>query len=127
MDRHQQIWNYDADVVRTADEIVGFDVAATDGDVGSIVEESLETDRSHLVVDTGFWLFGTKRLIPAGAVTSIDHDDRRVHVRMTKEQIKASPEYGSEVPSPEFEDDRRDGTRFDPYDDHYARVAWVRM
>ena len=28
----------------------------------------------YLVVDTGFWIFGKKRLIPAGVVTHVDPD-----------------------------------------------------
>ena len=39
------------------------------------------------------WIFGTKRLIPAGTVTSVDHDDHNVYVAMTKDQIKGAPDY----------------------------------
>ena len=49
--------------------MTGFDVEAIDGSIGKIDESSFEADNSHIVVDTGFWIFGKKRLIPAGAVT----------------------------------------------------------
>ena len=45
------------------------------------------------MVDTGFWIFGKKRLIPAGVVTRVDHADRKVYVSMTKDQIKNAPDY----------------------------------
>ena len=44
-------------------------------------------------MDTGFWIFGKKRLIPAGVVSTVDHDSKSVHVNMTKEQIKSAPDY----------------------------------
>ena len=90
-------WNYrDAlsqDVTR---DVVGYDVAATDGDIGKIDEASTEAGRRYVVVDTGFWIFGKKRLIPAGVVTRIDHDGKKVHVSMTKDQIKSAPDYEAE-------------------------------
>ena len=50
-----------------------------------------------LVVDTGFWIFGKKRMIPAGVVP---RDRRRrankVFVAMTKDQIKQAPDYDEE-------------------------------
>lgn len=128
-DRKQddQVWSYHGDVDRTQGEIIGYDVAATDGEVGTVQEETLETDRSYLVVDTGFWLFGTKRLVPAGAVTSIDHDERTIHVDMSKDQLKSSPEYESAAlhqasrssAAPDSEDPN-------PYTAYYAGVAWSR-
>jgi hypothetical protein len=75
------------------DRLVGYDVEATDGHIGKIDEASAETDRQYLVVDTGFWIFGKKRLIPAGVATRVDHDDRNVFVSMTKDQIKQAPDF----------------------------------
>jgi hypothetical protein len=69
-------------------DVVGYDVEATDGTTGKIDEASNEAGSSYLVVDTGFWIFGKKRLIPAGVVRRVDDDERKVHVSMTKDQIK---------------------------------------
>ena len=38
-------------------------------------------------------IFGTKRLIPAGAVTSVDDTSRCVHVDLSKEQVREAPEW----------------------------------
>ena len=46
---------------------------------------------ARLVVDTGFWIFGKKRVIPAGTVRRVDDEDRKVYVDMTKDQIKSAP------------------------------------
>lgn len=53
----------------------GYDVMATDGSIGSIEEHASDDSSGYLVVDTGFWIFGKKRLTPAGVVTAIDHAD----------------------------------------------------
>src|SRR3954468_5082972 len=74
-------------------DLVGYEVAATDGNVGEIDEASYETGAGWLVVDTGPWIFGRKVLLPAGTVDNVDHAERKVYVDRTKDQIKHSPEY----------------------------------
>lgn len=84
-------WDY-RDTAFTQDrDLVGYDVEATDGSIGKIDETSNEAGASHVVVDTGPWIFGTKRLIPAGAISSVDHDARVAHIGMTKDEIKSAP------------------------------------
>ena len=86
-----------------ARDIVGYDVHATDGDIGKIDDASTDTSRQYLVVDTGFWIFGKKRMIPAGVVTSVDHDDKTVSVAMSKDQIKSAPDFDKD----DWNDDSR--------------------
>ena len=74
-------------------DVTGYDVEATDGSIGKVDEASYEDASSCLVVDTGFWIFGKKRMIPAGAVASIDTDERRVQVSLSKDEIKKAPDY----------------------------------
>ena len=65
----------------------------TDGSIGSVDEASNEAGGSYVVVDTGFWIFGKKRVIPAGVVVGMDHDARTVIVSMSKDQVKAAPDH----------------------------------
>jgi hypothetical protein len=74
-------------------DVTGFDVEATDGHIGKIDEATREEGSSCLVVDTGFWIFGKKRMIPAGVVSQIEPDEKKVYVTMTKDQIKSAPDY----------------------------------
>ena len=74
-------------------DLAGYGVDASDGHIGKIDEATYEVGSSYLVVDTGFWIFGKKRMIPAGVITRIDHDDRNVDVSLTKDQIKQAPDY----------------------------------
>jgi hypothetical protein len=75
-------------------DITGYQVSARDGDIGK-VEEVVSGDdgRVYLVVDTGFWIFEKKRMIPAGVIDTIDHKNRRINVKMTKAEIKKAPDY----------------------------------
>lgn len=81
--------------VRSSAEVVGYKIRAADGDVGH-VEDFLVDDEtwaiSDMVVDTRNWLPGKKVLVPPGAISDIDWENRQVSVRLTKEQLKRSPE-----------------------------------
>src|SRR5262245_32770053 len=58
------VWTYRGDIDTTAKNLVAYDVEAADGGIGKIDKASTEVNRQYLVVDTGFWIFGKKRLIP---------------------------------------------------------------
>lgn len=73
-----------------------------DGDdkVGS-VEDGLFDDTTgqfrYLIVDTGFWFFGKKVLLPIGRA-NFDNDQKRVYVSgLTKQQVENLPEYNDNV------------------------------
>jgi hypothetical protein len=77
----------------TPHDITGFDVEATDGHIGTIDEATNDAGTGLIVVDTGFWIFGKQRLIPAGVVVEIDDDARVVHLGCTKDEVKGAPDY----------------------------------
>ena len=87
------LWTYRDEMMTTGSDVVGYDVDAIDGNIGKIDDASTDVDNAHIVVDTGWWIFGKKRLIPAGAISSIDHADGKVAVQMTKNEIKDAPDY----------------------------------
>ena len=74
-------------------DITGYDVEAEDGSIGKIDEATYENGEGALVVDTGFWIFGKKRMLPAGVVQGVDEDKRKVFVSCTKDEIKNAPDY----------------------------------
>jgi hypothetical protein len=94
-----EVWSYrtvtelGADTLDPQIDLTGFGVEAIDGSIGKVDEATYETGRSHLVVDTGPWIFGKKVMLPAGVVQRIDQDDKNVYVNRTKDQIKNAPEF----------------------------------
>jgi hypothetical protein len=78
----------------TADSIpflIGYDVVATDGKIGSIDEHSLASDSSYIVLNTGWWLFERKHLIPCGFISSIDGDAGKILLSKTRREVRAAP------------------------------------
>ena len=91
-------WNYRTTSGYTqGTDLTGYKIAALDGDIGKVDEANDQTGTSSLVVDTGPWIFGRKVLLPAGVVEKVDHDDKKVYVDRTKDQIKDAPEYNSDA------------------------------
>lgn len=78
------------------DDIKGYDVYSDREEKIGEVQDALldETGRfRYLVIDTGFWVFGKKVLLPVG-YARMDYDRRRVYViGMTKAQAESLPEY----------------------------------
>jgi hypothetical protein len=112
------VWTYRTSLsnnVTYPSKFVGYDVEATDGSIGKIDKASTETGRQYLVVDTGFWIFGKKRLIPAGVVTNVDHDDHNVYVAMTKDQIKQAPDYDEAMKATDDAYYEKYASYYDPY------------
>jgi hypothetical protein len=98
-------------------DVVGFDVEATDGHIGKVDKASTDTSRDYLVVDTGFWIFGHKRLVPAGVISQIDYAGQHLFVAMTKDQIKSAPDYDEHM-RPE------DEAYYDKYASYYGRYGF---
>ncbi|MEV6734860.1 MULTISPECIES: PRC-barrel domain containing protein [unclassified Streptomyces] len=91
------VWIYRETTGRlTGTDLTGYKVEALDGSIGKVDKHSDEVDASYVVVDTGPWIFGKHVLLPAGTVTRIDMDEGRIHVGLTKDQIKSAPEFDQE-------------------------------
>lgn len=86
-------WSYPDEAGVTGANLVGYKVEATDGHIGKIDSASHEVNASYLVVDTGPWIFGKKVMLPAGVVNHVDHDEQKVYVDRSKDQIKSAPEF----------------------------------
>ena len=87
-----EIWTYREQSWGTMD-LAGYGVEAVDGGIGKIDEASNDVGASYIVVDTGPWIFGKKVMLPAGVIQRVDHDDEKVFVNRTKDQIKNAPEF----------------------------------
>ncbi len=82
------------DAVKTPrTNITGFEVEAADGHIGTVDEATDEAGAGLIVVDTGFWIFGKQRLIPAGLVTEVDEHAHVVRLGCTKDDVKGAPDY----------------------------------
>lgn len=91
--------NYKEDIFG-GDDIKSFSVYDyTNDKIGSVYDIIVdETGRfRYLVLDTGFWIFGKKVLLPVGRA-KIDYAQERVYARgLTKEQAETLPEYDEDM------------------------------
>ena len=87
--------------LRSVDEVQGYYIKGTDGDLGH-VEEFLIDDQTwsirYMVIDTKNWLPARKVLIAPEWISSVSWSDALVHVDLTCERIKSSPEYDPLTP-----------------------------
>jgi hypothetical protein len=90
------VWTYREGVLApdvSSRDVVGYGVEATDGSIGKVDDATYDVGSSYLVVDTGPWIFGKKVMLPAGVIVGLDHDEERIYVDRTKDQIKHAPEF----------------------------------
>ena len=87
------LWSWRDTARSQTTDPVGFQVVATDGAIGNIDTATHDVGESYIVVDTGVWIFGKKRMLPAGVIDRIDYDDRKVYVNLTKDEIRQAPDY----------------------------------
>jgi uncharacterized protein (TIGR02271 family) len=87
--------NYKQDIFG-GDDIKGYDVySQTEEKIGSVYDALVDDSGRfrYFVIDTGFWVFGKKVMVPMGRIR-IDYDRHRVYVTgMTKEEVERMPEY----------------------------------
>jgi hypothetical protein len=86
-------WTYDRDagISGNREDIVGFNVEATDGSIGTIEQATYDVGCSYLLVNTGPWIFGSKVMLPAGIIGRIDRHARKIYVKRSKHEIKSAP------------------------------------
>ena len=111
------MWDYRDSTTSGTTDLVGFEVECTDGSIGKIDEATYDVGASYLVVDTGFWIFGKKRTLPAGVIDRIDLEDRKVFVSLTKDQVREAPDYEAGLERDETYR-RNVGQHYSPYVHH---------
>jgi uncharacterized protein YrrD len=85
---------------RSATEITGHQLIATDGEIGR-VEDFIVEDESwairYLLVNTGNWLSGKSVVVPPQWIERIDWAGAKVYVELTQEAVRNCPEYDESI------------------------------
>ena len=89
------VWTYRGgiDTRVSGRNVVGYEVEAVDGSIGKVDDATYDVSGSFIVVDTGPWIFGKKVMLPAGVIRDVDHDDEKIFVHRSKDEIKNAPEF----------------------------------
>jgi uncharacterized protein YrrD len=81
--------------LRSMNEVSGYDVAATDGDIGSVADfliDPADWRVRYMVVDTGTWLPGKNVITASSWCSRIDWPARQMVLEVTKEQVESCPD-----------------------------------
>jgi hypothetical protein len=87
--------------LRSAREIVGYQIHAQDGDIGHVDDFVIE-DRSwvvrYLAIDTGSWLPGKKVLIAPPWITRVSWERSTISADLPQRSVQQAPEYDKGSP-----------------------------
>ena len=99
------VWDYLESTWTMAGDLIGYGVAATDGDVGTIDHATTGAAGAYVVVDLFSGAPKDKRVIPAGAIISLDHGMKLVRLSLTRSAVRDAPSF---EPGRWGEDERRE-------------------
>jgi len=88
-------------MLRTISGLIGYVLEAEDGDIGQCADFLFDQDGwtiRYMVADTRRWLPGRKVLVSPIALGRPDWESRRFPVKLTREQIEASPPLDEQAP-----------------------------
>ena len=88
-------------MMRSAKDMEGFAVGATDGVIGHVKDFYLDDEKwviRYLIVDTGGWLSSRKVLVSPIAVGTPDWAKKLLPVSISREQVRQSPDIDTERP-----------------------------
>jgi hypothetical protein len=87
--------------LRSAIEVTGYHIQAKDDQVGHVEDFILDDETwilRYMVVDTRNWLPGRKVLVTPSWIDSVDWEEYKVSVDLTRDQVQNSPEYDPSAP-----------------------------
>ncbi len=88
-------------MLRSVNDLIGFRLVATDGEIGYVKEFYFDDQRwalRYIVVNTGNWLAERQVLVSPFAVSQVDWENRQLRVALTKSQVEKSPDIDTHKP-----------------------------
>jgi sporulation protein YlmC with PRC-barrel domain len=87
--------------LRSARQLNGYHIEATDGSIGHVKDFVVDDETwqvRYLIIATNNWWPGKSVLVAPEWATKVSWADRQIHVGMTREAIKSSPEWNVMYP-----------------------------
>ena len=82
--------------LRSAQELIGYDIQGKDGALGRVADFIVDDETwavRYLAVEIGSWWSGKKVLVAPQWANRVSWEDRKVFLGISREKIKASPEW----------------------------------
>jgi hypothetical protein len=80
--------------LRSSRDVTGYHIQASDGGIGHVDDFLVDDERwsiEYLRVDTSNWIGGKSVVLPHQAVKAVSWREQKIHVGMTKDQVRHSP------------------------------------
>jgi hypothetical protein len=90
---NRDLWTFPEGTVAHDQSVKGYDCEAKDGPVGEVSWADYAKGESYLVLTHRHHLREVHHVVPAGAIASVDHDRRTVTLKVTADEVKATPEH----------------------------------
>jgi PRC-barrel domain len=81
--------------------VLAYYIQAHDGQIGHVEDFIVDTEAwaiRYIAVDTGNWWPGKKVLVAATWIEYVDWAESLVHVDLSRDQVKGSPEFDTTAP-----------------------------
>jgi len=94
--------------LRSCNEVMKYQIEATDGDIGHVVGLLVDEDTwavRYIVVETGSWWLGHQVLVAPQWIQEVRWSDSSVTVALTRQAVREAPRYDAAV-LPSREDER---------------------
>jgi len=88
-------------MLRSTKRLHGYKLGASDGAIGHVKDFYFDDSKwtvRYVVADTGSWIQGRLVLLSPRAFGKLDHDEKILHVNLTRHQIENSPSIESHKP-----------------------------
>jgi hypothetical protein len=92
-DQNDALWSFTGGMLGPDDSVKGFHVEATDGPSGKVAWASYAPGESYLVVSASHHLHPAHHVVPAGDVTRISVDERKLWLRLSRVEVEELPEH----------------------------------
>jgi hypothetical protein len=113
-------------MLRSVNDLKGFEIVATDGEIGDIEEFYFDDERwavRYIVVNTGNWLSGRQVMVSPFSVVKVDRETSKLHVDLTKSQVEKSPDIDTHQPVSR----RMEAAHSDYYGYPYYSRVWTKL
>ncbi|HEY7166522.1 MAG TPA: PRC-barrel domain-containing protein [Candidatus Binatia bacterium] len=93
--------------VHGVNEVIGHNIEAKDGGIGHVDDFIIDDETweiRYLIVDTGNWWPGKKVLIAPEWIETVNWIDSKVHIDLSSDAIKSSPEFDPRTLTREYEE-----------------------
>lgn len=87
--------------LQSSRDVIGYYIQARDGQIGHVEDFIVDTEAwaiRYMVVDTVNWWPGKKVLVAVTWIEAVDWAESLVHVDLSRDQVKGSPEFDATAP-----------------------------